>query len=172
MAGELWFYHLERRSLEEALPELLEKVLERGWRAFVRVGTEERARRLDTHLWTYRDDAFLPHGLSGEGEEARQPILIGVETGPPVNAPPADDAGKAVRKTDTGIVLIVADRAAFPELSDPAALAAFERVMILFDGTDQEALTDARGYWKAAKAADLSAVYYAQNPRGKWEKKG
>ena len=30
MPGELWFYHLERTTLADALPELLEKTLEKG----------------------------------------------------------------------------------------------------------------------------------------------
>ena len=30
---EVWFYHLEQTGLEQALPELLEKTLQRGWRA-------------------------------------------------------------------------------------------------------------------------------------------
>ena len=33
--AELWFYHLERSELERALPPLLEKCLQRGWRALV-----------------------------------------------------------------------------------------------------------------------------------------
>ena len=35
-ACEVWFYHLERTSLDQALPELLEKTLARGWKALVR----------------------------------------------------------------------------------------------------------------------------------------
>ena len=30
---EVWFYHLERTALDQALPELLEKTLAKGWRA-------------------------------------------------------------------------------------------------------------------------------------------
>ena len=36
MTCEVWFYHLERTGLEQALPELLNKTLARGWRALVR----------------------------------------------------------------------------------------------------------------------------------------
>jgi DNA polymerase-3 subunit chi len=63
---EIWFYHLETQPLERALPVLLEKTLERGWRAVVETSSRERATALDTMLWTYRDDAFLPHGIAGE----------------------------------------------------------------------------------------------------------
>ena len=58
---EVLFYHLQDMSLENVLPPLLEKSLERGWRVVVQSTSEERADALDAHLWTYRDDSFLPH---------------------------------------------------------------------------------------------------------------
>ena len=73
---EAVFYHLLRKPLEKALPELLEKSYERGWRVVVQAASEERVDALDAHLWTYRDDSFLPHGTAREGEAAAQPILI------------------------------------------------------------------------------------------------
>jgi DNA polymerase-3 subunit chi len=74
--ADVLFYHLEQRPLESVLPALLEKVIERGWRAVVEVGSIERARSLDTALWTYRDDSFLPHGLAGNDNDADQPVLL------------------------------------------------------------------------------------------------
>ena len=59
---EVLFYHLQNMPLERVLPPLLEKSLERGWRVVVQTASEERADALDSHLWTYRDDSFLPHG--------------------------------------------------------------------------------------------------------------
>ena len=75
-SGEVWFYHLERASLEQVLPELLEKTLARGWRALVRTGDAEQRARLDAWLWTFRDESFLPHGIAGEATADRQPILL------------------------------------------------------------------------------------------------
>ena len=75
MSGELWFYHLERSSLEDVLPELLEKTLARGWRALVRSPDARRREALDQWLWAWRDDSFTPHGQAGEGHDERQPIL-------------------------------------------------------------------------------------------------
>ena len=74
--AEVLFYHLETRPLEAVMPLLLEKTLERGWRAVVEVGSRERAEAIDAHLWTWRDDSFLPHGLAGEETDPLQPILI------------------------------------------------------------------------------------------------
>jgi DNA polymerase-3 subunit chi len=73
---DIWFYHLERSPLEEVLPGLLEKTLGRGWRALVRGGDPARLRALDTHLWTWREDSFLPHGLDDEPMADRQPVLL------------------------------------------------------------------------------------------------
>ena len=65
-ACEVWFYHLERTGLDQALPELLEKTLARGWRALVRTPEPERVEHLDGWLWSYRDESFLPHAPSSE----------------------------------------------------------------------------------------------------------
>jgi DNA polymerase IIIc chi subunit len=74
--AEVLFYHLQHQPLEAVLPTLLQKSLERGWRAVVQVTTEERMSALDDHLWTFADESFLPHGTDREAHGADQPILI------------------------------------------------------------------------------------------------
>ena len=83
---ETLFYHLERRGLDDVLPGLLEKTLERGWRAIIRTESAERAQALDNLLWAYNDQTFLPHAQRGDGDPARQPVLITVEEGNPSGA--------------------------------------------------------------------------------------
>src|ERR1700761_45143 len=78
---ETLFYHLERRSLEDVLPGLVEKSLQRGWRAAIKTDSSERSDALDTLLWTYDDQSFLPHAQAGDGDPSRQPVLITVEDG-------------------------------------------------------------------------------------------
>ena len=73
---EVLFYHLQRKPLEKALPELLEKSYERGWRVVVQAASDERVDALDAHLWTYSDDNFLPHGTARDSDAAAQPILL------------------------------------------------------------------------------------------------
>src|SRR3954466_13250456 len=116
---EILFYHLQRQPLERVLPTLLEKSLERGWRVIVQTSSDERVDALDAHLWTYRDDGFLPHGTLKEPEPAEQPILItsGEEN--------ANDAQ----------VRFLVDGAPFP-----MDTAAYERVVLLFDGEDPDAV--------------------------------
>jgi len=151
---EILFYHLERRGLDDVLPGLIEKTLERGWRALIRADTAERADAVDTRLWTF-NDGFLPHAQLGDGEAARQPVLITVEEGNP-NA--AD-------------VLFLVGGTAPPDWNGPAA-AAFTRIVLLFDGRDASAVDAARGAWKQAKAAGHEVTYWKESPAGKWEKQG
>ena len=146
---EVLFYHLQKQPLERVLPELLEKCLERKWRAVVQVGSEERRDALDAHLWTYRDDGFLPHGTVKDGHATAQPVWL--TTG--------DDNpnGANVRFLSDG-----AETADYP---------GYERVVVLFDGNDAEAAERARTQWAAVKAAGHDATYWQQSERGRWEKK-
>lgn len=144
---DILFYHLSETSLERTLPDLLEKSLRRGWRVLVRGGQPERLASLDEHLWTYRDDSFLPHGMTDAPE---QPILLSVERGNPNRADVLMLVGGAT--IDTG------------EAGD------FERICLLFNGNDASETQSARDGWKAVVAAKLNAVYWAQEG-GRWCKK-
>ncbi len=75
---EILFYHLKGQTPEQVLPALLQKSLERGWRVVVQASSDERVEALDAHLWTWRDDAFLPHGTWRDAEAAEQPIVLTV----------------------------------------------------------------------------------------------
>jgi DNA polymerase III subunit chi len=150
--SETLFYHLERRSLDDVLPGLIEKTLERGWRALIRADSAERADAIDTQLWTF-NDGFLPHAQAGDGEAARQPVLITVEAG---NLNRAD-------------VLFLIAGAATPDWSSEETRA-LTRIVLLFDGRDPGAVEAARGAWKDAKAAGHDVTYWKESPSGKWEK--
>ena len=146
---EVYFYHLERRTLEEVLPTLLERSLERGWRAAVQAASEERVEALDTLLWTYREESFLPHGTRRDGNPAMQPVYL--------TASEDNPNGATVR--------FLVDGAAAGDLS------AYARVVYLFDGRDATALDQARAQWAAAKAAGSEVTYWQQSPEGRWEKR-
>ena len=87
--AEVLFYHLQRQPLEAVLPTLLEKSLERGWRAVVQVATDERLAALDDHLWTFSDESFLPHGTDREAHAADQPVVLTTSGANPNGAPSA-----------------------------------------------------------------------------------
>ena len=151
---EVFFYHLERRGLEETLPELLERTLSRGWRALVRTGSEERARALDSHLWTYTEESFLPHGLASEPQAEAQPILI----------------GPGAARANNADALFLVDGAGPGDWTQLAA-EGYARTVLIFDGRDPDAVAAARDHWKGVKTAGLTAQYWQQSPAGKWEKK-
>ena len=146
---EVLFYHLEHHPLERVLPTLLERTLERGWRAVIQSGNQERLDALDTHLWTYRDDSFLPHGISKDANSERHPIVLTMDDDNPNNA--------SVRFLVDG--------------ASAGALETYERVVFLFDGRMQEAVQQARDAWKSAKAAGFDVTYWQQAAGGKWERK-
>lgn len=149
--AEILFYHLQRQSLEKVLPILLEKSLERGWRVVVQASSDERVEALDAHLWTYRDDGFLPHGTSKEGESAAQPILL--TTG--------DDNANGAQ------VRFLVDGAPVPP-----DIQGYERIVLLFDGDDPDAVAAARERWTEVKAKGFDASYWQPDEQGRWVKKG
>ncbi len=130
------------------LPELLERTLQRKWRALVRTGDVDRVEHLDGWLWTWREETFLPHGVAGEPLADRQPVLITTGQENPNRA----DA------------LFLIDGA------DPGDLTGFQRCVVLFDGRDEGALAGARGLWKSVKAQGLASSYWRQGETRGWEK--
>ncbi len=147
---EILFYHLEHQPLERVLPSLVERTLERGWRAVVQAGSEERVDALDTLLWTYREESFLPHGTKRDGNAALQPVFLTTEEDNP--------NGAKVRFLVDG--------------ADTRDLGAYDRIVYLFDGRDTSAVAQAREQWKAAKAAGCEVTYWQQSAEGRWEKRG
>jgi DNA polymerase-3 subunit chi len=148
---ELLFYHLHNQPLERVLPSLLEKSLDRGWRVVVQCASEERVEALDAHLWTFRDDSFLPHGTHKESAAGDQPIVITVNDDNP--------NGAAVRFLIDGAPM-------------PADAASYERIVLMFDGGDPDAVDAARERWKAAKADGYAVTYWQPDEQGRWVKKG
>ena len=131
------------------LPTLLEKSLERGWHAVVQAGTPERTDALDAILWTYRDESFLPHGTSADGNLELQPVFLTFGEDNPNGAQ----------------IRFFVDGAASTDI------ASYERAVYMFDGHDQEAVAGARGMWTALKDAGHDVTYWQQSEQGKWEKK-
>jgi len=148
---ETLFYHLERRALEDVLPGLVEKSLGRGWRAVIKTDSSERSDALDNLLWTFDEQSFLAHAQSGDGEAARQPVLITVEDENP---------------NDAQILFCVGGSSP----ADWGALSSLMRVVMLFDGQDAAMLNLARAAWKEAKAAGHDVTYWKETPSGKFEK--
>lgn len=148
--AEVLFYRLSAAPVEAALPAMLETSLDRGWRVLVRVGGAAGMGFLDERLWTYREDAFLPHGVAGAPEAARQPVLL--------------TTGRENLNGATVLMCVMGASAA------PEEWASFDRVCLIFDAADEAAVAAARADWQAVLAAGLSAKYWAQEG-GRWVQK-
>jgi DNA polymerase-3 subunit chi len=148
---EVLFYHLKGQTPEQVLPALLQKSLERGWRVVVQASSDERVDALDAHLWTWRDDSFLPHGTSRDAEAAAHPIVL--------TAGEDNPNGANVR--------FLVDGAGMAENA-----LTYDRVVMLFDGDDPDAVEAARKRWTEAKAAGAEVTYWRADENGRWQRQG
>jgi len=146
---EVLFYHLEQARLEQVLPTLLERSLERGWRAVVKSGNADGLDEVDQMLWTYSREDFLAHGTSALGHESAQPIYLTTDDNNPNGSQ----------------ILFLIDGAEVRDDLD------YERVVYLFDGRNDEMLKRARSDWKAVSTKDYDVTYWQQSDEGKWVKK-
>lgn len=129
---------------------LLEKSRSAGWMIEVR-GVERAAmERLDQALWNGPPEGFLPHGLVGGDHDADQPILL--------------TAGETAANGATCVMSVQGALVSPQEVQDA------DRVCVLFDGHDGDAVAGARVQWKTLTDAGCSAQYWAQDS-GRWEKK-
>jgi DNA polymerase III subunit chi len=141
------FYQLGAASLEQVIASLGEKLLGSGERLLVVAGDEALLARLDRILWDQGPTSFLPHGLAGQAEDSRQPILL--STSP-------DPANRARN-------LLIADG------KWREAALGFERAFYLFDGDTVE---EARSAWRSlADRAEIDRHYWAHED-GRWVEKG
>ena len=148
---EVLFYHLQEQPIEKVLPNLLERSLERGWRVVVQASSEDRVDALDAHLWTFSDDSFLPHGTDREASASEQPVRL--------TANDDNRNGATVRFLIDGAPL-------------PADAGSYQRLVLLFDGDDADAVAAARERWTAAKGQEFDVTYWQTDERGRWQRKG
>ncbi|MBE6450813.1 MAG: DNA polymerase III subunit chi [Alphaproteobacteria bacterium] len=145
------FYHLQKQILDDVLPKLLEKAYSTGKKIKVKVGTEQRVDFLNSLLWTYNEESFLPHGSKKDANAELQPIWL------------SDDENNPNRAE----FLFLVDGAT----ETPDVLETFERVFNIFDGNSNEALNKAREFWKQLKSANAELHYWQQSNDGRWSEK-
>lgn len=143
------FYHLLNSPLDKVLPALAERVYALDKRLLIKTSLTEQAEYVNTLLWTYRNDSWLPHGTENDGSEADQPVFITTQDVNPNGA----------------CVIMLLDGGTVDEIRG------FERCLNLFNGRDESSVQAARELWKAVVAAGFEAYYWQQDERGKWEMK-
>lgn len=143
---QVMFYELSRDPAHTVVPLLARRIVEQGGRVLVVSADERHRAQISTALWASRPDSFLANGQAGEGNEARQPILIS-------DVP--DPANQAR-------FLIIAD-GVWCEGEEP-----FERTFYLFD---DETKPQAREVWRELRGREgVTKEYWAQED-GRWTKK-
>lgn len=145
------FYHLQQKTLDEVLPKLLQKAYSTGKRIKVKIGTEERVEFINSLLWTYSDESFLPHGSKKDGFADQQPIWLSAD----------------IENPNTALFLFLVDGAE----ENAETLTQYERVFNIFDGNSAEAVQQARRLWKEYKNSGCEVYYWQQDNAGKWIQK-
>ena len=146
------FYHLQKQSLEDVLPKLIEKAYATGAKIKIKVGNEERIEFINSLLWTYSDEAFIPHGSKKDGFAKEQPVWLSSEDDNPNQA--------------TFLFLVDGAQITTKELEK------FERIFNIFDGNNESSLQQSRELWKEISAQNGEKNYYQQDDTGRWNKKG
>jgi DNA polymerase-3 subunit chi len=141
------FYQLAGTPAERVIATLAEKVLEGDGRLLIVAEDEAQLARLDRMLWGESAASFLPHGVAGGADDARQPILL--STSP--------DAPNQARN------MLIADG-----VWREAALT-YDRSFYLFD---DNSLEGARLAWKLLAGGEGIERRYWAREGGKWVKKG
>lgn len=146
---DIRFYHLQRQTLEEALPNLMGKVAEAGLRAVIKADDQATIDTLDKVLWDFEPASFLPHDKDGSDYPGDQTFFLTTRDENP---------------NDATVIILV----------DAANIADFEsyaRCLYMFDGRNEDVVASARSDWKRWKDGDWSMSYWQQKEMGGWEQK-
>ena len=140
------FYQLSKTPPEQVIATLAEKVLEGDGRLLIIAEDEAQLARLDRILWDQGSASFLPHGVAGGADDARQPILLSS----------SPDAPNQARN------MLIADG------QWREAALTYDRSFYLFDS---DTLEGARLAWKLLAGRDGVERRYWAREGGRWVKK-
>jgi len=80
------FYQMAGTPPEQVISSLAQKVLAADGRLLVIAEDEPFLARLDRMLWDQGASSFIPHGLAGGSDDARQPVLLSTSPDAPNQA--------------------------------------------------------------------------------------
>jgi DNA polymerase-3 subunit chi len=161
------FYHPQRLAIEQAVAVVVEKAYQRRMAVCLLGDDPAFLNHLDRLLWLYPANSFLPHGLAGGTEDARQPILLALT--------PNDCNGATVIANLCGWRIAPAPPA-LDRLQPLPHPEAFDMVLEFVDASRNETVAAARQnyrrYRDMAATRPLQLEYWSQSAQGEWEKKG
>jgi len=138
------FYQLAGTPAEQVIASLAQKVLAADGRLLVIAEDEPFLAKLDRMLWDAGASSFIPHGLAGGPDDARQPVLL--STSP--------DAPNQARN------MLIADG------TWREAALTYDRGFYLFDNNTLEG---ARLAWKLLAGRDAVERRYWAQVDGRWK---
>lgn len=146
MTITIQFYHLLSTPLEKALPALMAKALDGEHRVAIHSADSAQRKTISDAMW--KQQKFLPHGEAKAEHAAEQPILL----------------SDSMARENGADVLVILDG------SDVADAGGFTKVLDVFNGADDAAVTAARKRWAHYKEQGHSLHYIKQQPNGGWKK--
>lgn len=146
---EVRFYHLTKKTLEQALPDLLERVLDLGRKAVIKVANDEAIPPMSKHLWVCRRGGFFPHGIEGDNHPDYDPLWLTSKDDNPIGAN----------------TLVLTQGVEASNIED------YEIVCEMLNGQNDNEVKAARERWKIYKDQGLELTYWQQSEKGAWDKK-
>ncbi|MET3589432.1 DNA polymerase-3 subunit chi [Bartonella silvatica] len=146
---DILFYHLTQSTFEDILPTLVERALDRFGRMIIQCVSEKQRDVIDARLWVYADEAFIGHGTECDQYPNFQPVFL--TTG---QENPNDSK---IRFLIEGAVCTDIDF--------------YQRLVVIFDGRNDEQLNLVRAQWKKYKMQNHNLTYWQQTENRSWEKK-
>lgn len=147
---EIRFYHLQKTPLDQALPIILEKALQGGFRATIIVPDDDIKSSLDDWLWTYKEDSFLPHGCDDKDNAQQHPIVI------------TTSADNNINKSN---MLVLTHGCTSDKIGE------YKLCCEMLNGALPEQVSSARERWKGYKEKGYDITYWAQDDNGRWAQK-
>lgn len=137
------FYQLGGSAVDKVVAAIAGKVLADDGRLLIVADDEALLGRLDRQLWSEDSASFLPHGLAGGPDDARQPVLLSS----------SEDSPNQARN------MLIADG----KWRESALT--YDRAFFLFDEAE---LNGARLAWKLLSGRDGIERRYWASEGGKW----
>ena len=133
-------------NYQKAVCQVIEKCYQTGQHTLVCTDSVERKEALDKALWSYGRRSFIPHGTPSDDKAQSFPVIL----------------SSTIDNINGAKILVLTA----PELEIDNS---FERVIMVFDGNDENSLQLARKRYKELKDLGNELKFYFQDKKGVWQ---